>query len=139
MRRIYLDVDGVLLGDSGGNTVLAHHASAFVEFILGRFDVYWLTTHCQGDAAAVLTYLSPHTPPDLIRKLQLVRPTSFRVVKTEALDGDFYWLEDSPLSIEVSDLQRRGLTERWIEVNTRLRPDDLLFAMDELQLICRRP
>jgi hypothetical protein len=138
MRRIYLDVDGVLLGDSGGNAVLARHASAFIEYILDRFDVYWLTTHCQGDADAVLTYLTPYTPPDLIRKLEAVRPTRFQVMKTEALAGDFYWLEDSPLAIEVSDLQRRGLGDRWIEVNTRLRRDDLLFAMKELQAICRQ-
>jgi hypothetical protein len=61
-----------------------------------------------------------------------IKPTRFGVLKTEALEGDFYWLDDSPLAAELQDLRQRGLSERWIEVNTRRRPDDLLFARDEL-------
>ena len=60
------------------------------------------------------------------------------MLKTEALAGDFYWLDDSPLQIELAELRRRHLFDRWIEVNTRQRPDDLLFAMSELAAIENR-
>ena len=132
MKRIYLDVDGVLLGESAGRVALASHAAEFVEFLLARYDVYWLTTHCAGDAQTVLTYLARYAPHCFIARLSPIKPTRFDVLKTEALGGDFYWLDDSPLAVELTDLRRRGLFDRWIEVNTRIRPDDLLFAMHEL-------
>lgn len=136
--RLYLDLDGVLLGQTNGRTVLAPHAEEFVDFALAHFSIYWLTTHCDGDAQQVLDYLCPFVPAPLLDKLKAISPTSFRVLKTEALDGDFYWLEDRPLAAELADLRRRGLGERWIEVNTRLRADDLLHAIKELEFILQR-
>ena len=132
MKRIYLDVDGVLLGELGGRVVLARHAAEFVDFLLARYDVYWLTTHCCGDAQAVLAYLGRFAPQDFIARLSPIKPTRFDVLKTDVLGGDFYWLDDSPLEVELADLRRRGMFDRWIDVNTRVRPDDLLFAMSEL-------
>src|SRR5688500_14603200 len=138
VQRIYLDVDGVVLGESAGRVVLARHAAEFIDFLLARYDVYWLTTHCCGDARPVLDYLARYAPADFISRLSPIKPTRFDVLKTEAVDGDFYWLDDGPLQVELADLQRRNLFDRWIEVNTRQRPDDLLFAMSELAASERR-
>ena len=134
MTRVYLDVDGVLLGQSEGRVVLARHASEFLHFLLTRYEVFWLTTHCCGESQPVLDYLRPYASDEFIARLSAVRPTRFDVLKTEALEyaADFYWLDDSPLHVELEDLRRRGQSDRWIEVNTRARPDDLLFAMSEL-------
>jgi hypothetical protein len=132
VTRIYLDVDGVILGESAGRVVLARHACKFVEFLLAQYDVYWLTTHCRGDSQAVLDYLGRYAPADFVARLTPIKPTCYEVLKTDALCGDFYWLDDSPLQVELAELRRREQFDRWIEVNTRQRPDDLLFAMSEL-------
>jgi hypothetical protein len=132
MVKIYLDVDGVLLGQESGNVVLARHAEKLIDFLIENFDVYWLTTHCSGDARRVISYLSRYAPQSLIEKLSSIKPTRFGVVKTDAISGDFYWLDDNPLQAEIAELRRREKLDRWIDVNTRARPDDLLFAIDEL-------
>ena len=140
-RRLYLDVDGVLLGKEDPSSpivVLARHAREFLEFALATFDCYWLTTHCKGDSAVVLEYLRPYSSPEVLQLLAEIRPTSFRTLKTEALAGDFFWLDDSPLATEKEWLRTSGLEDRWIEVDTRRRPDDLLRAMDELRRRERR-
>lgn len=135
-RRLYLDVDGVLLGKedpSAAAVTLARHAREFLEFALSAFDCYWLTTHCRGDAGTVLEYLRPYASPEVLQLLAQVRPTTFRNLKTEALAGDFLWLDDSPLATEIDRLREAGHGGRWIEVDTRRRPDDLLRAMDEMR------
>lgn len=138
MIRVYLDVDGVLLGQDASKVILARHAARLVDFLLDHFDVYWLTTHCSGDAQPVLQYLSRFAPADFIARLRNIKPTQFGALKTNALAGDFYWIDDNPLQAEVTELQRRKMFDRWIEVNTRLRPDDLLFAIEELSSIHAR-
>ena len=80
----------------------------------------------------MLAYLGRYAPPDFVARLSPIKPTRFDVLKTKALAGDFYWLDDSPLEVELADLRRRGMFDRWIEVNTHVRPDDLRFAMSEL-------
>jgi hypothetical protein len=130
--KVYLDIDGVLLGQKGDRVVLAPHAAELINFVLDRFDVYWLTTHCRGDTHRVTTYLGRYASADFVASLAPIKPTTFDLLKTEALSGDFYWLDDSPLQAELDDLRRREMFDRWIDVNTRQRPDDLLFAMEEL-------
>lgn len=142
--KLYLDVDGVLLGSSRlrcNQVVLAQHAEPFLDFALRHFDCYWLTTHCDGTRESVLRYLRPYCSQGLLKKLARVRPTRFRTLKTEVLSRDFYWLEDAPLQAEIDWLKARGLLSRWIEVNTRKRPDHLLTAMSRLRtaIVARNP
>jgi hypothetical protein len=142
--NLYLDVDSVLLGrrDAARLEVsLARHAEAFLGFASRHFDCFWLTTHCDGTRESVLRYLRPHCSEDLFKKLVEVRPTRFRTLKTEALEGDFYWVEDAPLQAEIEWLKSRGLLSRWIEVDTRKRPDDLLTAISRLRtaIVARNP
>ena len=121
MKLVYLDVDGVLLGHAAGSVALARHASEFIDFLLSHFDVYWLTTHCRDDVRPNLDYLGRYSPADFLNRLTAIKPTCFDVLKTEALIGDFYWVDDSPLQTEIAELRRREKFDRWIEVNTRLR------------------
>lgn len=136
--KLFLDLDGILIGSQQGRPALAPHADAFVTFALAHFDCYWATTHCHGDEEQVLDYLTPFMPAALLDKLTAIKPTRFSVLKTEAMDGDFFWIDDQPLQAELADLQRRNLHDRWIEINTRLRPDDLQHAVDELKRILER-
>lgn len=132
---LYLDIDGVLLGKTdpaSPRIVLANHAQRFLDFALANFDCFWLTTHCKGDARPVLEYLRPFLPDDVMPLLLRIKPTIFDVLKTDALVGDFLWLDDSPLQIEVNFLRDRGLLNRWVQVDTRRRPDDLLAAPERL-------
>jgi len=62
-----------------------------------------------------------------------VKPTCFQVMKTEALDGDFLWLDDAPMQCELDWLAARGWLDRWIRVDTRKRPEDLLRAQRKLE------
>jgi hypothetical protein len=133
-------VDGVLLGKrdrSSPDVVLARHAGEFLKLALDGFDCYWLTTHCQGSTAAVLRYLDPYADPAIRSLLRAIKPTSFRTLKTEALRGDFTWLDDAPLAAERAWLREHGWEKRWIDVNTRKRPGDLLRVMELLSARCR--
>ena len=138
--NLYLDVDGVLLGSSRircNQVVLAQHAEPFLDFALQYFDCYWLTTHCDGTSESVLAYLRPYCSAHLLRELVNVRPTRFRTLKTEVLTGNFYWVEDTPLQAEIRWLKSCGLLSRWIKVDTRKRPDDLVAALAALRAVVR--
>ena len=66
--NLYLDVDGVLLGKrdpASSTTTLACHAREFLEFATANFDLYWLTTHCDGTVEPVMRHLRPYCPDDV--------------------------------------------------------------------------
>jgi hypothetical protein len=94
MKNLYLDIDGVLLTTK--HTQAAPGVDEFVEFITQHFTCYWLTTHCKGDSAPALRYLSRFLKPATLEKLrQAVRPTNWDTLKTEAIDlaSDFFgWM-----------------------------------------------
>lgn len=124
-------MDGVLLGKRAPDSptvVLANHARPFLELATGSFVAYWLSTQCRGDAGAVLEYLKPYASDEVMKLAGLIRPTSFRTMKTEALIAPFLWIDDQPIACEIEWLEKHGLRDRWIEVNTRKRPDDLARA-----------
>lgn len=138
LMKVYIDIDGVLLGTQGGKIVLARHAAEFVEFILANFDCDWATGHCVGDIQTVLDYLRPYVSSELLARITTIKPTTWGVLKTDCMSGDFYWVEDAPLQAEIADLARRGMSDRIIEIDVRRRPDDLLFAMEELERVLGR-
>ena len=134
--NLYLDIDGVLLGkaDPASPEVrLALHAEEVLVFALAHFDCFWLTTHCHGRTDEVLKYLAPYGSAEFLALAEKVMPTRFRVMKTEALAGDFLWLDDTPMQGELDWLAARGWLERWIRVDTRRRPEDLVRAWKELE------
>jgi hypothetical protein len=134
--NLYIDIDGVLLGKAdptSSHLALANHAHRFLTFALNRFDCYWLTTHCKGSSEPLLDHLRPFVPDEMLPLLRRIKPTTFDVMKTEALQGDFFWIGDSPMASELEWLRRRGRLDRWIAVDTRKRPDDLLVAMERLK------
>ena len=125
-KKIYIDIDGVLLDYKTGKP--AEHAEELIMFLTsGRYDCYWLTTHCKGDAQAALDYLSEHFSEKVMRRLRRVHPTQWTDLKTEAIDllSDFVWLEDYPFQAEISQLYRYQKAESLYKVDLE-RKDDLL-------------
>ena len=139
MKRLYIDVDGVLLGKHNPNSIevrVAHHAREFLEFCLNNFDCYWLTTHCpEGDTAHVIKWLKKYADESIIELVTAIKPTSWSRIKTDAIDfsSDFYWIDDEPSSYEKETLKKNNAFGRWIKVNTCQNPDDLKRAICILQ------
>ena len=139
--KIFLDVDGVLLGidrERPQRLLLADHALDFLAFVLARAEAYWLTPHCRGDSRAVVDHIVRHSKAsDRERVMKLapqVRATDYRGLRTEALpaDGRFVWLDDAPEQGELAMLRGRGWLDRWLFVDTREEPEDLLRAQQAL-------
>lgn len=130
MTKLYLDIDGVLL--------TAKHTQAAPgvdEFITQHFDCYWLTTHCKGDSAPAIRYLSRFLLPATLEKLRLaVHPTNWDTLKTEAIDlaSDFYWLDDRPFQSEIAYLQAYRVSDRLIIVDLN-RLDELAAVIEKLK------
>jgi hypothetical protein len=139
--NVFLDVDGVLLGcdrERPSRLALADHALDLLAFALARAEVYWLCPQGRGDARPVVDHLVQHTrASDRERLLALaatVRVANWRGLRTEALpaDGNFVWLDDGPEPGELAILKGRGWLDRWVWVDTRESPDDLLRARQVL-------
>lgn len=131
MKKLYLDVDGVLL--TAKETRAADDVLPFIDYILGNFDCYWLTTHCKGNTGPVLNHLSNYFDQEIIEQLRVIKPTAWNTLKTEAIDflSDFYWLDDNPMQFEVGIIKARSLSERLITVNLD-REDELKEIMSRL-------
>jgi hypothetical protein len=132
MAKLYLDIDGVLL--TSKNTQAAPGVDEFVDFITRYFDCYWLTTHCKGDSASALQYLSRFLLPATIDKLRdAVHPTIWDVLKTEAIDweSDFYWLDDNPFQSELAILTANQASNRLVVVDLN-RSEELLSVKTKL-------
>jgi hypothetical protein len=145
--RLFLDVDGVLIGrpsvEAGAAThQLANHAIRFLEYILAEFDVSWATTQCRdGDPTHVVRYIGEHAQADecerVMELVRQIRPTSFNVCKTDIFPTEsepaWIWLDDSPMAFELNQLRKHGQIDRWLDANTVKRPDDLLRVIEVLQ------
>ena len=125
MKKLYIDIDGVLL--TLRNTQRPVYAVEFIDFITSEFDCYWLTTHCKdGNASQLMQYLSPYYDNKTLEILKGVKPTVWVTAKTEAIDleSDFYWIDDYVFNFEKNVLDKHGKLERWIKVE--LNNDDEL-------------
>ena len=114
---LYLDIDGVLL-DYNTDTY-AKGAIELIEYVTCEFDCYWLTTHCKGDSAPAIEYLTGYFPPEIIEKLKKVKPTYWEDLKTDGIDFDrnFIWLDDYPFNAELSVLENLGVSDSIYRVN----------------------
>ena len=119
--NLFIDIDGVLLGKSLQNhqAQLANNSEEFIKFCLEYFDCYWLTTHCRGSTDTVIDYLHPYATHEFLVLIERIQPTNFRTFKTEALFGDFIWIDDQPTAYELQLLDENNWFDRWFEVNTR--------------------
>ena len=135
MRKLFLDIDGVLLGRGQGRPCLAVGAEEFIAHVVDRFDCYWLSTHCQGDARTAQEYLRPYVSEETYRRLQSIKPTRFDVLKTDALPADepFLWIEDRPLATEIRVLEESGRRSSWLKVDVSERENVLMECLELLK------
>lgn len=124
--NIYLDIDGVLLANEEN---AANHVHEFLKLVHDRFpdSTYWLTTHCRGNAKMAIERLSLVLPPETIELLHAIKPTMWRVAKTEAIDftQPFLWFDDDLFDDERGVLLEHDVLDSWIEVDLTKDQDQL--------------
>ena len=125
MKKLYLDIDGVLLTQK--QTAPANNVHQFINFITNNFDCYWLTTHCKGNYQTALKYLENYFDKKTLTQLETIKPTNWTTLKTEAIDftSDFFWLEDFHFQAEVNILNSKNKRDKLITVDLN-KSDELL-------------
>lgn len=125
MQKLFIDVDGVILCGAR----LPRGAKAFILQAVAEYECHWLTTHCRhGDATSVLTYLRPFVDDELFEALQKIRPTTWGMLKTDALDpasDDWIWIDDAPFATEREWLRENGRESQWIRIDHTADPEVL--------------
>lgn len=132
MKKLYLDIDGVLLMNR--NPRAADGAIELIDFILSRFDCYWLTTHCRENSSTnALRRLALYFPESVIEKLKQIKSTQWNTLKTEAIDfnSDFCWLDDYVLEAEKKELERHKCLNNLLLVDLK-NDNDLTIIMQKL-------
>ncbi|OGD87626.1 hypothetical protein A2870_03050 [Candidatus Curtissbacteria bacterium RIFCSPHIGHO2_01_FULL_41_11] len=127
-KNIYIDIDGVILTRGG---MPALHLDKFLGYILKKYSIFWLTSRCRGDSKYTVSYLSQFLDPYTLKLITSIKPTSFQVDKTEAIDFTrrFIWLDDFIFASEKNTLVARGQLDSWIEVDLIKNPDQLFDLM----------
>lgn len=122
--NLYIDIDGVILTRGG---VPAEHLDIFLEHILSSYNVFWLTSRCKGNSKYTLEYLSKFVSVETLTLLKKIKPTNFRLDKTEAIDfsKSFFWLDDEIFVSEKNALLLNRSYDSWIQVNLIQSPDQL--------------
>lgn len=64
--------------------------------------------------------------------LQQIKPTKFISANTEALSGEFVWVDDQPTAYEFMMLEQKGWLQRWYQVNSRKNLNELLTLIENL-------
>lgn len=128
-QNIYIDIDGVILTRGG---MPALHLDKFLRYILSNYSVSWLTSRCHGDSKYTIKYLSQFLLPETIALTQEIKPTSFRLDKTEAIDFSkkFFWLDNELFASEEKVLREKGKFDSWIEVNLIKNPNQLIHLIN---------
>lgn len=134
--KIYLDIDETLIdnrleknedGYMVYKPVITKHLKEFLEHILENHDVYWLTTHCNGDATTAVSYMAEVVPYDIIRLIMKIKPTKWNLCKSEAInmEEDFLWFEDAPSWNDLDKLKKYNKMDSLVRVNLDEDPDVL--------------
>jgi hypothetical protein len=106
----------------------ANHLKEFLEYMLANHEVYWLTTHCNGDPTVPVMYMSRFVSQDVVPLLMKIKPTSWNVLKTDAIDmsEDFLWFDDTLSWGEEKALKDKNKLDSHIKVNLDEKPDFLM-------------
>ena len=130
--KLYIDIDGVLLNYD--TDTRADHSVELIDYITKEFDCYWLTTHCKGDSAPAIAYLSKYFSEDTVAKLRKIKPTYWENMKTEGIDFDsnFIWLDDYPFQAEQTVLRNFGAENSLYRVDLNNK-NELLNVMGFLK------
>lgn len=124
--NIYLDIDGVLLAN---DLNAAKHVHEFIEVVKERAnEVFWLTTHCKGDATTAYRRLETVLEPKTMALLKDVKATDWDAAKTDGIDftKPFLWFDDDLFDDERNVLQTNNAIDSWIEVDLAKDEDYLL-------------
>lgn len=129
--NIYLDIDGVILAN---DLQPANHAKEFIKHITDNHTVYWLTTHCKGDADYTVNHINRFFDIETISLLKKIKPTNWNTWKTEAIDFSqpFIWLDDQIFEVEKRDLEKHNALSSWIEINLSKNVDQLKSLINEI-------
>lgn len=122
--NIYLDVDGVLLTKSGRE---ANFVKEFLKHVVKKHQVYWLTTHCKGDAMFTVRFLERFFDDETIEIMKNILPTSWITLKSEAIDfsKEFLWFDDNVFNVEKEILKQHHCSKSIIKINLEEDPDQL--------------
>lgn len=125
--KIYLDIDDTLINTDMYNMRPANHLKVFLECMLNNHDVYWLTTHCNGDATTAVFYMNKFVSSDITDLIMKIKPTRWKVLKTEAInmDEDFLWFDDTLSWGEEQELRKNNKLRSYVKVDLDNNPDIL--------------
>ena len=131
--KIYLDVDDTLINTDMYNMRPANHLKEFLEYMLANHDVYWLTTHCNGDPTVPVVYMSRFVSQDVVSLLMKIKPTSWNVLKTDAINmnEDFLWFDDTLSWGEENALKDNSKLNSHVKVNLDDKPNFLLDFIEK--------
>lgn len=127
--NIYLDIDGVLLANEKN---LAIGAEDFIKYLVTNYPTYWLTTHCMdGDPRLAVHNVGKLCKPETVELLKKIKPTSWKVAKTEAIDFSqpFIWFDDDLYEEEREVLIVRDVLSSWHYVDLSTNPRELLSIL----------
>jgi len=134
MTNIYLDIDGVLL--KGGRPVF--FAKEFLAYVLEHYPehVFWLTTHCKGDADVLIRHMSQFFDTETIDMMKQIKPTDWNVAKTDGIDfaQQFLWFDDTCFDFEKAILEKHGVLGNWIEIDLGKNPNILKDFINDFPL-----
>ena len=127
-KNIYLGIDGVILTRG---VIPALHLDKFLKHIIAHFNVSWLSSRCRGSSEMTEKYLSQFLETDTISLIKTIKPTSYSLDKTEAIDfyKNFFWLDRELFDSEKNTLKEHNDYDSWIEINLIKNPDQLLHLI----------
>lgn len=131
IMNIYLDIDRVILTKDKKPSI---GVVEFLEKATSNHSVYWLTTHCKGDAENAVQYLKKVLPVEANEYLEKIQSTNWDVLKTDAVDfsKEFLWFDDYLMDSERKILENEDSYNKLVVVDLKTKPDFLKQYMKML-------
>lgn len=129
--NVYLDINGVVLTKDHAQ---AYFLKELLELLLSKHQVFWLTTHCQGESESTISYLSQYLDIEMLELTKRIKHTSWKTFKSEAIDFSqkFIWLDDYLMDSEKDVLRKHNVLESWIPIDLKENPKQLQSVYNAL-------